>query len=147
MQGTYTAIFEAAAHTNAITLLELQAPSTGMIELLRASISQSDVTTDDNAEALLLRYDIGITGTSASKIKHSANSQAAAATAKHTATGEGSTNIENIVLEGFSVLAGWTWLPTPEERIWVPPSAFIGLKLNVAITAANLIASLTWREY
>lgn len=146
MLGVYTTTYEAAT-TSAVTLLELQAPSTGPIEILRATITQSSVTADDNAEALILRYDTGITGTANTEIKHNANSPTAGATAKHTATVEGSVNIENIILEGFSVLAGWTWLPTPEERIWVPPSKFIGLKSNVAITSANLIATLTWREY
>lgn len=148
MQGVYTVLFEGTV-TTAKTLIQLKAVNS--LELLRAWITQSSVTADDTGEALLLRYDTAATVTSATPVKHNPLSQAAKAVGGTAATGtnatvEGSTNIENIVLEGFSVLAGWSWLPTPEERILVPAGGFLGLKSNLDITSANIIAGMTFRE-
>ncbi|MGH2625671.1 MAG: hypothetical protein ACRDHY_03345, partial [Anaerolineales bacterium] len=49
-----------------------------------------------------------------------------------------------LIDEGFNWLNGWLWVPAPEERIWVPPSGRIVLKLPVApspavTTSAGLI--------
>lgn len=148
MQGVYTVLFEGSV-TTAKTLIQIKAVNP--LEVLRAWITQSSVTADDTGEALLLRYDTAGTVTSATPVKHNPLSQAAKAVGGTAATGtnatvEGSTNIESIVHEGFSVLAGWSWLPTPEERILVPAGGFIGLKSNLDISAANIIAGITFRE-
>lgn len=150
-QNTYTVLFEGTV-TTAKTLIQLKAGASRKVELLRAWISQSSVTADDTGEALLLRYTSAGTVTSATPIKHNPDGQAAQAVGGTAATGtnataEGSTSIENIILEGFSVLAGWVWLPTPEERIIVPPAGFLALKSNFDITSANIIAGMTFREF
>lgn len=151
-QNTYTVAAKISGVTTAKTLIQLKAGSTRKIEVLRAWITNASVTADDTAEALLLRYTTAATVTSATPVKHNTVAQAAGAVGGTSATGtnagaEGTGSIENIVYEAFSVLAGWVWLPTPEERIIVPVSGFFALKSNLTIASTDLVAGITFREF
>ena len=61
----------------------------------------------------------------------------AAATSGTDATVEGAGAFTPIIQEGFNSLNGWLWVPTPEERILLPPDQAIALKLIVAPTVLN----------
>ena len=90
------------------------------------------------------------TVSSGAALKHEASEQAAKAVNGTAATvldasGEGTPG-DVLIVEGFNVLAGWTWLPTPEERIWVPPAGFLLLKSDLAISSVTLACGITFRE-
>lgn len=40
--------------------------------------------------------------------------------------------------DAFNVLNGWLWVPTPEERIVLPPSASSGFGLHLPVAPATL---------
>jgi hypothetical protein len=43
--------------------------------------------------------------------------------------------------DNFSVLNGWLWVPTPEERIIVGPSGILGLKFPIAPGASMTVSA------
>jgi hypothetical protein len=52
-----------------------------------------------------------------------------------------------IVVDGFNNLNGWLWVPTPEERIYVPPDTAIVLAMiGTATTLTGWSAGITYRE-
>lgn len=53
----------------------------------------------------------------------------AAGTAGTNASAEGAGAVTPIVQDDFNNLNGWLWVPTPEERIIVPPDTAVILKL------------------
>lgn len=56
----------------------------------------------------------------------------AAATCGMNASAEGAGTVTNIVADGFNVLNGWVWVPTPEERIILLPDTTFIVKFDVA---------------
>ncbi len=148
---TYSHLF--TSHTTAITLLQIKAPANDTLEILRASLTQRSVQADDNFDVSLLEKTVAATVTAASAgdpsnhVIGAANSKVQVGTAAtgHTGSAEGTDG--NIVpREGVSVLAGWQWIPTPEERIYLGGGKIIALKLNQTVTSIDLIASITYRE-
>jgi hypothetical protein len=52
-----------------------------------------------------------------------------------------------IVVDGVNNLNGWLWVPTPEERIYVPPDTAIVLAMiGTATTLTGWSAGITYRE-
>jgi hypothetical protein len=52
-----------------------------------------------------------------------------------------------IVYDGFNNLNGWLWIPTPEERIIVPPDTAVVLAMvGTATTLTNWNAGITYEE-
>jgi hypothetical protein len=126
-----------AAHSTAITILQLTAHSTSGIQIIRAWVTQSTSTTSSQTAIQLVRKSATATGLSSiTPVKLSTLDPAAVTTAGHTATGEG-TDTDVLIREGFNILNGWVYLPVPEERIDVPPSGIIGLKFPSAPASAT----------
>jgi hypothetical protein len=150
MRGVYTVKIKISAVTTAKTLIQIKAGTASALEILRAWLTQSNVTVDDNAEALILRKTAAATVTSATPVLHDPSDQAAKAVGGTTATGTNAstegTDGDELIHEGFSILAGWTWLPTPEERIIVPQAGFIALKSAIDVTSADIVCGITFRE-
>lgn len=72
----------------------------------------------------------------------------AAATAGVDASAEGAGAVTNIVADSFSVLAGWLWVPTPEERILLLPGSnpFIVKIVGTPGTLTGWSANVIFRE-
>lgn len=145
-RGTYSVHGDAQTVSTAITVLELTAPSTASLELLKAWLSQSNILASTQARIRLLRKTGTITGTASPPSPVAlGGDQAAGATAKWIATGEGTDG--NVLIEDcFNYLNGWLWVPVPEERIIIPPSGIIALKFPAAPTSASWSFGLMWRE-
>lgn len=149
MHGIYS-VTGSFSVTAAQTLIQLKAGASSIIEIQRAWVTQSDVIADDNMEIQILRNSTASTVTSFTPSPFEVGDQAAAAVGGVSATGidasaEGTPgNI--LVREGASVLAGFTWLPVPNEMIYIPPGGFLSLKSAIDITAATLVCGITFRE-
>lgn len=134
-----------ATHSTAITILQLTAPSTASIEILRAWVSQQGSTTSAQPEITLLRKTATATVTSLTPVKTHPQDVAADSTAGHTASAEG-TDGDILASDGFNVLNGWLYLPVPEERITVDPSGIIALKFVVAPASQSWHYGIIFRE-
>jgi hypothetical protein len=146
-RGYYSFSFDNQAVSTAITIIEVAAPSTAILEIIRAWVT---CATSAVASAMnrveLLRKSATITGTaSPPAIIPLAADGASGATQKWKATGEG-TDGSIILPDNFNTLNGWIYFPVPEERIIVPPSGIIAIKFPGAPTSANYSAGIIWRE-
>jgi hypothetical protein len=63
------------------------------------------------------------------------------------ASAEGAGTVTPIVYDGFNNVGGWLWVPTPDERIIVPPDTAVILKIvGTPATLTNWSAGLTFME-
>jgi hypothetical protein len=63
------------------------------------------------------------------------------------ASGEGAGTVTPIIYDGFNNLNGWLWVPTPEERILVPPDTAIILKIvGTPAALGNWSAGITFED-
>jgi hypothetical protein len=131
--------------STAITVLQLTAPSTMVLELLSASATQTTSTTSLQSNIRILRKTATATVTSLTPLKIMAGGPAPSSTGGRTATVEG-TDGDVLIDDGFNILNGWYWQPVPEERIWVPPSGIVALKFAAAPTSATWTTRLVFRE-
>lgn len=145
--GTYTVHGDAQTVATAITLLELTAPSTASLTVLRAWCQQSSSTTSAMARIRILRKSATITGTASppAAVPTEVGMPTSGMTVKWIATGEGTDGVI-LVEEAFNLLNGFLWLPVPEERIIVPPSGLIALKFPAAPASAAYTFGFTVRE-
>ena len=146
-RGIYTAHGDAQTISTAITILEITAASTNVLELRKAWVQQSSVTTSAQARIRILRKSGTITGTasppSAIPIDAAASS---GVTIKWIATAEG-TDGNVIYEENFNILNGFVWVPTHSlTRVFVPPSGIIALKFPAAPTSASYTFGMEWDE-
>lgn len=144
MPRPYTVIDSRVVST-AITVLELTAPSTMMLRVIRAWFTNTSTATSSESDAVLIRKTATITGTSITPAPLEKSGPAATFTAKRTATVEG-TDGDIVAGEGFNVLNGWLFVPVPEERPIVPPSGLIALKLIAAPASATYRYGITVEE-
>lgn len=143
-RGIYAARMDNISVSTAITILQVTAPATAVLELIRAWVS-GNTTTSAGQRIQLLRKSAAATGTTAVTPAPLDGSAAAGSTAGRNATGEG-TDGTVLYEDMFNVVSGWLWLPVPEERIWVPPSGVIALKFPAAPAATNFTAGIVYRE-
>lgn len=150
MKGVYTAKIRISALATAKTLLYITAPSTEVLEVLSASITNESNETNEQLVATLQRIGtLGTpTGTALTPSKHESGDQAASATAVGNVTASEPTYTADteIGLEGFSSLGGWYFDPIPEERPIVAPSASLGLRILNAPTSLDAVVRITFRE-
>lgn len=111
-----------------------------IIEILRAWINQRGTDTSDQLGVKIAQKASAFgTYTSATPRPHVPGGNAsgitggtagAAGTAGTDASAEGAGAVTDIIPgESFNNLTGWLWVPTPEERILVPPDVAVILKL------------------
>lgn len=124
------------AVTGAITLLQIKAGATTTLKMMRAWCSQSNQTSSVMQDIVILRKSVAATVTSFIPLLLDPGDAASAAIGGTSATGTNAsgegTDGDELVPDNFNVLNGWLWVPTPEERIIVPPSGIIGLKFPTA---------------
>lgn len=150
MSGVYHANLVATSVSVAKTLIQLKAGAACVCHILRAVITQTASTTSTMQRVQLIRTATAATVTSFTPVPmHPGDTSTSIGGASATgvnATAEGGT--PSVVLEeSFNILNGFFYIPLPEERILVPPGAFLSLALPAAPAAALTIsARLVWQE-
>jgi hypothetical protein len=148
---TVTAVI---TNPGAVTNLDLQAPATRPLVIVRAKITlaQATIPAAANARVRLQQFTAAPTVTSIAAstfFNHDgASSSDSTATAGHTATVAGTET--DFIEEGWGSTTGWMfdWSPTPEEYILVAAGTGngFGIKHNVAPPAGNYAFSITFHE-
>ncbi len=146
----YVVTMSALSQTTAKTLIQIAAASGNPLELLRCTITQSDGDASEQARAIIRRKSAAATVTSFTPILLDPDGIAAKAVGGTALTGTNATvegtGTDIIVDEGFNILSGFVWVPTPEERIRVNGGGFIGLELGSTIAAALISAQMFFME-
>jgi len=146
----YTANFTTAV-TAAQDLFEVNAPATGVVVIHRIFIGQSSDAADAQAEMLNVTIargggTAGSGGTTVTGRPHNVGHAAFGGTVEANNTTESGTQTV-MFSEAFNVQAGWFWVPTPEERIIVPPSGiFIAGLITVPGDSLSMVGSITFEE-
>lgn len=151
MRGVYVANVQISALVAAKTLMYITAPSSAVVEILSASVTNETNETNEQLNCCLQTVNtLGTpTATTLTPSKTEAGSSSATSTVKGNVTASEPTYVSNtqIGILGFSSLAGWFYNPLPEERPVIAPSATWGLRLLTATnTAVDAVVSITFRE-
>lgn len=129
-----------------VNLMQVTAPSTMLLEIVRAWVMQSTSTTSAQTDVILVRKTVAAsTGTTATPVELEPGGAAATFTAISAATTNG-TDGDIMYGEGFNVLNGWLYVPVPEERIIVPPSGILSLKFPSTPPSTTYRYGITLRE-
>ena len=128
-----------------------------ILEVERVSVSQQGTSTSQQLGIILAQKASAfgtytsttpapmVVGGPASGI--SGSTSGAAAGAGTDASAEGAGTVTTMLSEGFNNLNGYLWVPTPEERIIIPPDiAFIVKLRGTPTTLTGWEAILTFRE-
>ncbi len=131
----YSANFEEVAVTVAQDLLELVAPSTGVVIVHSVTITQSSDAGDAQAEMLPILIHRGTaTGTGGTTVTPSPLNVGSAAFGGVVEANNTTQSAEGTFLhaEGFNVQIGFFYLPPPEDRVVIPPSGLFIVELQAA---------------
>lgn len=156
MRGTYTASYQITGVNASKTLLYITAPSTAVVELFSAKVTNANIAAIEN-------LDIGIakittlgtpTATTLTPKPTEGGSNASGSTVKGNVTGseptyevDGSSIAQFVDRQGFNNQVGYFYDPLPEERQVVAPSATYGIKLFTSPTNTyTLNVEITYRE-
>lgn len=163
MAAVYTVAMENQTIVADATLVIIRAAAAissrgSLLEILRCAISQNETETQQQLGAIMGQKASAF-GTYTATTPVPANlggpasgiaggTAGAAATAGTDASAEGAGAVTLAAPpEGFSNLAGFLWVPTPEERILVLPDTAFILKLRgTPTTLTGWNASVTFRE-
>jgi hypothetical protein len=147
-------VSQVITNPGAVTNLNIQAPSTRPLVVVRARITlaQATIPAAANARIRLQQFTAAPTVTSIASsafFNHDGvNSTDSSATAGHTATVAGTET--DFIEEGWGSATGWTFdfSPTPEEYIFIGAGTGngFGLKSNVAPPAGNYAFNITFHE-
>lgn len=149
--GAYNLVRPSTTTSTAITIEQVTVPAGTMIEIVRAWVNQSTITTSAGTRVQLLRKSGVATVTSTNPALLGIGMQASkcvggASATGLTATAEG-TDSTVFVEEGFNIVGnGWWYLPVPEERIYLI-NASVGLKFPTAPTSAGYVSGIEWLEF
>lgn len=144
--GRPYAVIDSRSVTTAISILQVTAPATMTLEIVRAWVTQSTSTTSAQNDVILVRKTATVTGTSITPVKLEVGDPAPTFTALRSASAEG-TDGDIVAGEGHNVLNGWLYLPVPEERIKVPPSGILALKFPSVPPSATYRYGIVLREH
>jgi hypothetical protein len=134
---------------NAVVTLAFINPSATIgFEILRCWIGQSANATSAQQRVQLVTQVTAfptVTSTTPSKLKLAdpvsgitGGTAGAAGTAGTNASAEGAGAKTVLLNDAFNVLNGWTWIPTPEERIALNAGAASGFGLYLPVAALTL---------
>lgn len=149
MRGVYTANLEITGLSSAKTVILLQAPSTGVLEIL--SVRLSNLNNETNEQWSVGLYHVTTVGspagTSITPEKHEKLDASSTVTALGNLTDEPTAySSKPIDQDGPASLAGYRYDPLPEERPICPPSGAIGLRMLTAPSSVNVSAQIVYRE-
>lgn len=150
MGRIYSVSFDDVAVTAAQDLFEITAPSTGMAVLHSVRVGQSSEEGDAAAEMLHVTIQrataSGSGGAAATPRPHAVGHAASAVLAEVNNTTE-ATTLTPIIEDAFNVQVGWLYQPTPEERIYVPPSGILVVTLpDTVADSITMSGTLTFEE-
>lgn len=150
MARAYSVTLPATSIASAISLIQIKAGSTSGLTILRAQVSQSNVSVSSMVGIEIVRKTAAATVTSATPTPLLTNDAAAQAVGGTAATGynatvEGTDGLA-LLVDSFNVLNGWLYLPVPEERILVPPSGIIAVKFLTTPATANWQGTVIFQE-
>ena len=152
MRGVFRVAPTISGVLAAKTLVYITAPTTAVLEILAARITSQDEATSEQLYAELNRISsLGIpTATAITPKPSEEGSAASAASAYYDVTANEpvyDTADNALYVGGANKLAGWEYVPLPEERDIIKPGDSFGLRLlaNLA-NATNLTAEIRWRE-
>jgi len=134
MGRIYSATFEAQPVTAASDLFEVGAPSDAVVVIHSIRIGQSSDAGDAEAEMArieLVRRSATGNGTSITARPHEEGDAAFGGTVERNAGTPGA-SVHVIHADTFNVQIGWQYAPTPEERLVISPSDFLGVNLTAA---------------
>lgn len=137
----YSAPFENATITDAAQDIVFLASSSSVPILVHAVRISAGVTTDIRARIQIVRRSTagsGGTGITPSEF-YGRNSVSAATTATYARTTPGTVG-DVLHAEQWSLLVPFEWLPTPEMRIQVPVSGFVGVHLAAGTGASRVMS-------
>lgn len=140
---TYVVTMDAVAQTATKILAQIVAGASNPLEIIKATITQEDITTSDQSSAQILRMTAAATVTAFTPVKFNSN-DSAASTTTGTGTNASTAGTEGDILvsEGFNLLTGFMWTPSfDEERIIVPASGIVALKLNTAPASSTTFSA------
>lgn len=150
--GPYVVHINAVSVSTAITLVQIKAGTTRSVEITRAWLTQSNISTGSMQRVQINRKSSAATVTSFTPLLINPAAPAADAAGGTSATGTNAsaegTDTDILYPDAFNLLSGWLWVPTGDERIIVKPGGIIGLKLPAAPAAATtFIGGLVFVEY
>ena len=142
-QRKFSVIRADAAASTAVTYIQVKVPATTAIDVTRAFAAQRSSTTSAMQQFSLLLKTAAATVTSQNPQILEGSGPASLCVGGTAATGvnasvEG-TDGATLYDDAPNVLNGWLYLPVPEERITIAPSAIVGLK------APQAPGGQTWR--
>jgi hypothetical protein len=151
MRGVYEATIRVSALAAQKTLLYITAPSSKVVEILSASVTnESNVTNQQLETTFQLIGTLGApTGTALTPSKLEQGDQASGSTVVGNVTASEPTYTANTEIgrEGWASLAGYRYQPVPEERLYIAPSTSWGLRmLNTTPTAFDCDVRVVYRE-
>ena len=137
-----------ATVTTALYLAELTAPSDAVVVIDRISLQQSTLTDSEIQQAIIVRgATAAVGGTTVTPQPDEVGMAAAGGTYKKaTWTTAPVAAAANLILEGFNVLSGYVWHPTPEERIVLSPSGILLIGTGLTATSSTWTVSVHLRE-
>jgi hypothetical protein len=142
--GAYTALQPNIAITGAVTLVQVNGPSDSSVDIIRAWATFNS-TTSTQIEVGLKTVSTAGTATSVTAGVH--YGPAFGGTCSRTSTAEGTLVDDDFPREFVNYLNGFLWLPVPEARIRLAPSARIALYLPTAPGASvNITAGIQFGE-
>jgi hypothetical protein len=146
-RGTYEVKGSRQTVSTAVTILEVTAPATAILKLIRAYVNQNNIVAITQGSIQILRKTVSITGTASPPTPAPLGSEAASgATVKWVATVEGT---DGTVLQdkSFNYQNGYEWVAASEvEKYRVPPSGIIALKFPVAPASAVWTFGMVFEE-
>lgn len=143
----YNVLMSNVAVTGAITLTQIKAGAAIPLQIIRASVSQSNSTTSTQLRIYLIRKSAAATVTSFTALLTGPTTDPAASAVGGTAatgtnaSGEG-TDGDILIQDVWNYLNGWLYLPTPKEYPFVNGAGIIGLKYPTA-PGASLTTTAT----
>jgi len=150
MRGVYEASANVGAVTAAQTLLYLTAPSGKCVEIISAHVTNESNETNEQMEITLQRITtLGTpTATANTPTPTELGDAAAGSTVATDVTASEPTYTagKDFGRAGVPSLAGWRFEPEPEARPIVANAASIGIQILTAITSADLVVRLVFRE-
>lgn len=157
MRGVFKANYRIAGVTTAKTLMYITVPSTIVVDILSAYVTNESNETNEQILCVLQRVTtLGTpTATTITPTKSEKGDQAAACTVKANVTASeptygaiaaGAAIVDAEGLSGVPSLSGWVYETTPEERQTIAPSDTWGLRLVNAITSSDLAIQINFQE-
>jgi len=153
MRGVYTSDYDCSGVVvGPKTLLVLQAPSNGVLEILSSKITSLTAISAEQWQGGLYRIN---TMTPAGVFQGNSNLQkhelldpsTVAVSSGYVLSGEPTYSPYPIDRQGFNNLGGYFYDPLPEERPVIRPGDLVGLRLtNAAITSGHISAEIVYRE-